>query len=671
MKKKLFKATTLFLVLCTLALSACDSKPVLKDNLEDVLNSTTENNGETADEEKYDGFYGYVANLKERPTEYNGGELTLEYNIINSASPIDIGILVYVNGVLNEYRVDNSEEYVLSYAPYYEEGESKTVKLSFIPYNCKKGETAEVCVLSMLAPSYNLKDASYLGFGNFHKTSTMAIPLEIKINKDTPERDFGGIYTEISKTEITDEFREQYTYEIYDGSSVVEKDSIKNQTNYEMFIDEPLDPYFPCDDTLELTVRAFGQAKKFVAAIYVDHEIVPAFDGKKYALFDVDEGKNISYTTAKIDTSALDDSVHHIYMLAIPVGDSSGTRGQTSSKLLLKDDKLIEQAENTLKKEDENNSNITTEPTEKENQIIDLGMTSMSDISMIDEKTLIIQRAGDIVLYDVKENKVVNTIKNKSDFIEIQIIDNGFALVARDTFVNSLEIYDTEGNPVKYVDVPNQFGNCSNLVVSKDGKHVVYSDYEGVHTDSVDAGDKTQINLVNDTGLEYVLALPYVYDGDDIYCNVFDKENPNAPYFASYNTTTREMTIYCDLNYPKQFSSNIYINSFAISDPTESLTDTSDEIYYMTIGDGKASVLKCEDPRDNVQAYISDNAKYITTKATGTEDPLNNTVKIYDTETGEAIWEITMPKGAISAYVDENTREIYIISEFKIWVYEF
>ncbi len=691
---KLFKRiTAIILATGTLLLSGCNNEVKNKENLESIL----QNNPNTSDTSsgglfEKPGHYGYGINSDKCDNEYNGEEITATYTITNSGDEAIYGVTLYVNGVQTEFKLNESTETETNHIFNFELGEEKELNFKFTPYNCKAGETARIDMILMVRPDYTLPDATYFGFGNNHSICS-AVPFEVKINKDAPEKDSGGVYENVTVTDITKEIEEEYSEKDY-LSGEIKECNLDTMTVYELYEKDKLEFFTSCDDSIELTVRSLGLPSEFYTAVYIDHKIMPAFDGKCYAYFNVDR-QHVSTAKAKIDTSELSDGIHHVYMQIIPVGESSTELNdcrKTVSKLLVKGDKYINQAQDTYDKflEEENKNNQQTESKDEntstdadKNDFTALNKAVIQDMTKIDENTLLAIGQYNYVLADARTYEIIKEIPNTGHEL-IQKIDNGFVIIGKSMDNCYYDIYDVKGNITKHVDIPNRTIETETqsreypvidpvlLCISTDGKNVVYHSINGFCINTIDLDNEIALQPADEFngGYEefYVMTKILLYKDDVIYGEA-KKYNPetnhNEFFFVSLDTKTEEWKVYYKLNDDQQIFAHFppfVDNSFIIVDAGADQRFTEGKLPYLTLGDTAVKEFTCEEGLESVRAFISPNGKYILTTYTYISETgilLDSEIKLYDVKTGEVLLKQKAKHIAQTAYIDEDARKIY------------
>jgi len=700
------KITNIILTLGILLLNGCSNQVTNKENLESVLQSN-QNTSDTSSGELFEkpGHYGYGINSDKCDVEYNGEEITATYTITNSGDEAIYGVTLYVNGVQTEFKLNESTEIKTNHIFNFELGEVKELNFKFTPYNCKVGETARIDMILMVRPDYTLPDATYFGFGNNHSICS-AVPFEVKINKDAPEKDLGGVYENVTVTDITKEIEEEYSEKDY-LSGEIKECHLDTMTKYELYEKDKSEFFMSCDDYIDLTVRSLGLPSEFYAAVYIDHKIMPAFDGKCYAYFNI-ERQHVSTAKVKMDTSGLTDGIHHIYMQIIPVGESSTVLNdcrKTTSKLLAKGEKYISEAQDTYDKfiEEENANNNQQTESKDENTSTDadkndfsaLNKAVIQDMTKIDENTLLAIGQDNLVLADTNTYKIIKEIP-RTTYMQIQKIDNGFVTIDGRYESCSYDIYDIKGNVTKHVDIPTRplqgeeleqgysftempIIEISTLRVSSDGKCVVYFSDNGYCVNSIDLDNETIIQPIEDFngGFEefYHMSGTILYKDDIIYgtAGKFNSEKErNEHFFANMNLKTKEWTAYCQLNKGQQIFTHplgFAENSFLIVDIGENPKLAEGKLSYLTLGDTNVKEFICEEGYESVMAYISGNAKYILTTH---EYSINNAgIKLYDVKTGDVLLNQKTAYFAQTAYIDEDARKLYVVCGTEFSVFDF
>ena len=145
----------------------------------------------------------------------------------------------------------------------------------------------------------------------------------------------------------------------------------------------------------------------------------------------------------------------------------------------------------------------------------------------------------------------------------------------------------------------------------------------------------------------------------------------NEFFFASLDTKTKEWTIYYKLNDDQQIfnQDDFTANSFLIVDEGANSQATEGKLHYFVIGDTEMKEFICEEGYESTNAFISGNAKYILTTYGHSMNEAE--IKLYDTSTGEVLISEKMDHNVQTAYIDEESRKLYIAGRGNFIVKDF
>lgn len=195
----------IMLILCTFLLHGCaDTKGQEEPRTEDI--SKNEKNPFLSDEEEIE--YAYACGVVgfddiDYAIEYSGEPIQLEYFVDNAGSNMEIGVFLFIDGVLQSVQGTNQtvQDMTLLTVP---EKEYVTQKVTFDPSFGTKGESYNVRVAYVLNPN------TYANSPNFNfenNTKAMSIfPFLIKISTDIGEKPKAqniGLVNEIEEAEYS------------------------------------------------------------------------------------------------------------------------------------------------------------------------------------------------------------------------------------------------------------------------------------------------------------------------------------------------------------------------------------------------------------------------------------------------------------------------------------
>lgn len=325
--KKILSALLILVLTCSF--SACKEKTINNNN----TTSAEEEQQSSASTPNYGLSAGFTEGDNVSLT-YNGKPLSFEYSLYNPEAPAEWGIEVYVDGILQNITVysentsvtQNTNMYITSL----ENGEREIIRIEFMPNTGKAGETLELNICSFLNPDYMIDGTDYTSFLPFHRLSP-GYTMKIQMNKNAQDpvkvSEFKGEYTEVPQ-EIMDSF-----------NSVNSSNEIENVFDRQQIFDvcksnedESVINLSGKKDTLK--VFGYGKPGTYRISVYINNQIIRAFDGEYYCDAEVKKGQKF-----QIDIPVEAESEkNHIYVVVLELsGDSDVTNNyiKSSTKLLL------------------------------------------------------------------------------------------------------------------------------------------------------------------------------------------------------------------------------------------------------------------------------------------------------------------------------------------------
>ena len=660
--------------------------PVL-GNMESVLSGAEESSDESYTHPR-DEHHRYGYNIGYRgdiPTEYNGKELTLDIEMTNIGEDIKYTYFVYVNGILTEYKTSAEGEKAPFHTLSNEEGNVKTTRLYFTPVNCKKGEKATICIVFMINPGYMLPDTSYVNFIPNHNITSI-MPLEIAINVDSPTDEKAEIADCMKKTPVTKEFEAEFAAPQPDDK---DNNSLDNQTIFWLYQDSHMEGYLKGDDITTAKIKAMGLPGKYILSLYVNHEMIPCFDGKYYTVCDV-ERENVAEYTVQFDSSEL-PSLNHIYLMAIPyVRDGFSWAEKTRTKLL----SLGEEDKTETTTESVPSVPEVDEPSDDAKMIVTRG-TPEKIISGGNGK-LYLQYSNFYALYNENNGKETSLVNRKATENLIPM-KNGFAVYDRDG--SYMKMYDNSGKLLNEhnFSIPEGTRNNSFTINSEETKILFsYTDYSNkvsrlvaydIHTSkesvAVEFATITEDSLKSGN----IVGVPTVYGADKNTATLkamsiknFDT-NGNIDIEDVIMTINLENGEYILHEFEDKYENsniNYLINQknylVLLNDsPSDAYHEFDGIVRYKGFADKNFSEFKCETGNETCLVALSENGRYL---ATYDDNVITGevTVRVYDAESGKVIYTTDKHSyGVMGMQIDEQARSLYILSplNWSIYVYRF
>jgi len=248
-----------------------------------------------------------------RELSYNGKDITVQYNITNGEQDASFGLLIFVNGILQPYRVN--ENNTTMYKIKLSKNQKLTIPISFKPIQVSKNNDNTVNFLLMLNPSF-YPEGEIKSFGHNHTISQL-LPWKLVSNIESQNISSGSIIAleNYKFTQIENNNTESAeSNPPYNKSDIPLEMSINSNTA--IVLDKDSDR---CTIPLYISSRISG---KYRVSIYINHKLIKAFDGYDY--IDVDFKKDIAYKLLfNIDSSShnknVNESENFIYAMAVPV----------------------------------------------------------------------------------------------------------------------------------------------------------------------------------------------------------------------------------------------------------------------------------------------------------------------------------------------------------------
>lgn len=259
--------------------------------------------------------------------EYTGDYIEENFQIVTSPKGEEFTLFVYIDGVRTPYYSSEDEE-VKDYQLFRTTDDKlmKDISIYFKPVEGKRGETYNLDVVLVNNPEYMLKDTSWLSF--------------------LPYLTSNSICAKQLKYEYEDKLMEMSdNYDVYELDKRMEemfdRPDGKNDMDYEEdvwfdYCTEPFDGHsFPPvgyfsvnkNDTLDFYIPILGNDSEYVFSVYINNELVPAFDGKEYLDVKVKRDKYIERKVSiPVDKYS---GLNKIYVVAVSKGRNFVYKGWT------------------------------------------------------------------------------------------------------------------------------------------------------------------------------------------------------------------------------------------------------------------------------------------------------------------------------------------------------
>lgn len=331
------------LFLCIIILfTGCTTKKA-SDFESSVSDSAAQNNPfdiDTKNDSTVIASYGFKANSIDENNhviQYNGGELEVDFSLMNSQIPCEAGIMLYVNGVAQPYSTEEYSNKKLIQPYQLGKNETKIVKAKFIPAVGKKGETLDIYCTAMLNPSFVPSENVKNILPNHSIIQTL--PWNIQCNQDSANSEL-NICTKYNISDITQETKDKYIQKDKDGN--ITGNSLDQSLNVDLTDGtSSLNNLNLSSGDKKITLQCLGGKEyKYRISFYINHKLVPVFDGKDYLDITMTKDKMITKDIILNAKNLSLNDYNSMYVVAVPLNppmsfDAPGVE-KTSSVILIK-----------------------------------------------------------------------------------------------------------------------------------------------------------------------------------------------------------------------------------------------------------------------------------------------------------------------------------------------
>ncbi|MCC8073469.1 MAG: hypothetical protein LIO62_05025 [Clostridiales bacterium] len=283
----------------------------MDDNVDD---NVFENYSEADNSSSQDTIYidSGVVDYENVNFEYNGKPLEFDYKF-NCSADCEMGLQLFVNGILQQFTVDN-QEYSL-YKVNCRADTDEIFHISFSPDNGKKGESSSLIFANIYNPEIIELKGDVNTFGNFQKIS-QPMPWGIKMNVDATQKEFAisNDSNNYDEHKFTEEELNEFIKIKDDGTKI-------NTLDEAMYFDTSKDTEkISKSDEKILTFNLKGNLEgKYRISLYGDFEKI-SICGSDY--IDIDVKKNTQYSI-RVPIEEI-ENCKNVYAVAVALDNSQG-----------------------------------------------------------------------------------------------------------------------------------------------------------------------------------------------------------------------------------------------------------------------------------------------------------------------------------------------------------
>ena len=272
----------------------------------------------------------YAVRPSVRSVVYDGAPIHLGYEIDNTGPSCEVGILVFINGIVQQYRTDadNNEKFVHSFD--LEVDESIRPTLYIDPSVGSNGQTLYMGIMAILKPSFRQNVETPVAYGhNFSGTGAIHVSVEYRADsKQTSAKSTQSARVGEITQAVIDHHKEQSISFDYLNFRIDNLTGFKGDA-----------PKATVGNLCRFTLLGVGgEEQDYRVCLFLDKEPYVFADGSTYIDFPIKKDK---MTSADIEMDLSDwpeGTSATLYAVAIPITDDIDdySSTQTSCFLLVK-----------------------------------------------------------------------------------------------------------------------------------------------------------------------------------------------------------------------------------------------------------------------------------------------------------------------------------------------
>ena len=332
--KKILKPITTVL-LCLMLLSTACSKDIGTGSEGTDSNRPTDSNPFDADSDNSGTVTeaSYTVGPSVRAVIYDGSPIHLGYEIDNTGPPCEVGILVFIDGIVQKYRTDadDNEKFVHSFD--LEVDASIRPTLYIDPSVGSNGQTLYMGIMAILKPSFRQNVETPVAYGhNFSGTGAIHVSVEYRADsKQTSAKSTQSARVGEITQAVIDHHKEQSISFDYLNFRIDNLTGFKGDA-----------PKATVGNLCRFTLLGVGgEEQDYRVCLFLDKEPYVFADGSTYIDFPIKKDK---MTSADIEMDLSDwpeGTSATLYAVAMPIvnniEDYSALSMQTSCFLLVKE----------------------------------------------------------------------------------------------------------------------------------------------------------------------------------------------------------------------------------------------------------------------------------------------------------------------------------------------
>lgn len=281
---------------------------------------------EVGNGEIMDANFGYgLCNPPDQNRFTYQDEMTLDFYIENAAREVDFGLLLYVNGVLQEYAFEDESETQTMAHIVVGQDEKRKFSVTFSPVIGEDDKSFSLSYAVMFHPEF-VPQSETVSFGNRYRISAMSFPMTDVSSSCAVQNTLTCNDTESIPEEIISEY---YDFD-EDGNVIANRLSdavslrVEKMSSSDKEDDEKGNTLYP-DDSVRIALLGGATESAWRISMYCDHELVRAFDNDYYLDMQTDRNNMSTYTIPMSVIKAAKQQYNSVYFIAAPIGsDGAG-----------------------------------------------------------------------------------------------------------------------------------------------------------------------------------------------------------------------------------------------------------------------------------------------------------------------------------------------------------
>ena len=244
---------------------------------------------------------------------YKGNPINLTVGVESIEGNFEIGILVLLNGIPQDYILDNNKTSMSKVN--LKTKENKDLQISFTPNTGEKGETLSLQILGIFNPSYLPKGDERKQIMGFNDNFIQCIPFKLEMYEDIENRKTAVNYN-YKSVAFTDEILLKYKK----ASSIAPQTSLLDDNTFFLISEsnaEEITSLKSNNGVIKTRLELLGgEETDYIISVFQNNQIVNCFDGKPFARI---KNKKGCTNIIDIEFNSLSKDTSRLYAIAVPI----------------------------------------------------------------------------------------------------------------------------------------------------------------------------------------------------------------------------------------------------------------------------------------------------------------------------------------------------------------